>query len=285
MKRKRVKKKIALVDNGSVIPAATLDLRDIAKRLSEALGMLVDPVSMAHSDKVPREKIGGERAVLWRNYVAQSIVSGVQEIVVLPMFFGPSRALSYSLPRQFDKATKGAGTCSLKVAETLVRNSDPSDDQVARIASELIIEKLNTETNGERLPVVLVDHGSPSPETGRCRDLVRAQIEKLLGDQVESVTASSMERRKGSKYDFNEPLLENVLNDGLDTCHKAVCLSMMFLLPGKHAGEGGDIANIVSESEWVRAGKNVIQTDLIGRSDALIELLVSRFRRVIANEV
>ena len=52
-----------------------------------------------------------------------------------------------------------------------------------------------------------------------------------------AVEASSMERREGTEYDFNEPLLENLL--GSEGFEKDVVLSMLFISPGRHAGPGG----------------------------------------------
>ena len=56
-----------------------------------------------------------------------------------------------------------------------------------------------------------------------------------------------MERRDDPAYDFNEPLLERALaappyNAG------DVILAMAFVLPGRHAGEGGDVAPIVARA-------------------------------------
>ena len=52
------------------------------------------------------------------------------------------------------------------------------------------------------------------------------------------VIASSMERRSGAEYDFNEPLLESVLErPELDS----VIVSLLFFSEGRHAGPDGDI--------------------------------------------
>jgi len=276
-----LKKKIVLIDNGSLAPASVLRLRAIAERLSDKIGERVDPVSMAHSDKIEAEALGGERALLWKDYLEKARTSAPIDFVVLPLFFGPSRAVVRTLPAQFEAGIEAGDSSRLRVAETLVRHLDPNDDAIAKIASELIIQKLNTLAEGDVLPLVLVDHGSPNPKVGECRGLVAEQLTQILGERVESVSASSMERRIGESYDFNEPLLEKLLDRGLDTEANTLCLSLMFLSPGRHAGEGGDIANIVGESRWVKDGKSVIQTDLIGQSDALIDLLVERYRSVI----
>ena len=51
-----------------------------------------------------------------------------------------------------------------------------------------------------------------------------------------------MERRDGKQYEFNEPLLENILGSG--NFIKNVILAMLFISPGRHAGKDGDIDQI-----------------------------------------
>ena len=43
---------IALIDNGSLEPAATLNLRRVAAALTANVGVLVHPVSWKHSDRI-----------------------------------------------------------------------------------------------------------------------------------------------------------------------------------------------------------------------------------------
>ena len=72
-----------------------------------------------------------------------------------------------------------------------------------------------------------------------------------------------MERRPAAAYDFNEPTLERLLDgmaarlcdagggDGATDARPPahVIVAMMFMLPGKHAGAGGDVATIISTAE------------------------------------
>ena len=58
------------------------------------------------------------------------------------------------------------------------------------------------------------------------------------------VVDCSMERRPGNEYSFNDPLLENVFDQGgLDSGD--VVVAPAFLFPGNHAGEDGDLARIL----------------------------------------
>ncbi|MEM8952919.1 MAG: DUF1800 family protein, partial [Verrucomicrobiota bacterium] len=80
----------------------------------------------------------------------------------------------------------------------------------------------------------------------------------------------------GAEYDFNEPLLENLL--GTEGFEREVVLSMLFISPGRHAGPGGDIAEICEEAEAKHPGLRTAMTDLVASHDQLIEILVGRYR-------
>ena len=77
---------------------------------------------------------------------------------------------------------------------------------------------------------------------GHVATLVSQQLGAALGGM--EVTACAMERREGAEYDFNEPMLEAALQTGAGDA----IVALMFLGPGRHAGPGGDIADIVRTS-------------------------------------
>jgi len=56
-----------------------------------------------------------------------------------------------------------------------------------------------------------------------------------------------MERREGKQYDFNGPLLEQWLEQKVARGEKSAIVALMFFLPGRHAGDGGDIEQICFE--------------------------------------
>lgn len=60
-------------------------------------------------------------------------------------------------------------------------------------------------------------------------------------------------------------------------------LSLMFLLPGTHAGPQGDIDQIC-EAALDEAGvkRRVVKTRLVGELDGLVQLLVRRFAHALA---
>ena len=53
---------VLLVDNGSLQPAATLALRELAAKLSARLGHPVEPVSLLHSSGIDEKLLGGRPA-------------------------------------------------------------------------------------------------------------------------------------------------------------------------------------------------------------------------------
>jgi sirohydrochlorin ferrochelatase len=84
-----------------------------------------------------------------------------------------------------------------------------------------------------------------------------------------------MERREGSQYDFNEPLLETLLTtEGWR--ESQVVVGMLFLSPGRHAGPGGDIDSICKTAERQFPGLKTCMTQLVGIHPKIIELLQQR---------
>ena len=86
--------RILLVDNGSYEPAATLALRGLAKEVSFLMKKEVHPVSTMHSTKIDPAQLGGVPAVIFEGAVQQAKLDGIDEIVVIPLFIGPSRAIT-----------------------------------------------------------------------------------------------------------------------------------------------------------------------------------------------
>jgi hypothetical protein len=227
--------RIFLVDNGSYEPAATLALRGLAKEVGKLIGEEVHPVSTMHSTKIDPALLGGVPAVIFEGAVQQAKADGIDEIVVLPLFIGPSRAITEYLPKVFADAQPGA--MKLTVLQPLFGED-------GKELTGMLINNLNSTgwTKGSGT-VLLCDHGSPIPEVTACRNALAASLREELGLRPDELIACSMERREGAEYDFNEPLLEHALQDAKGD---AVIL-MLFLLPGRHAGPDGDVATIAKE--------------------------------------
>jgi hypothetical protein len=133
--------------------------------------------------------------------------------------------------------------------------------------------------------LVLVDHGSPIEQLSILRNTVTIQLQELLGDSVSTSTACSMERRAGEAYAFNDPLLETISFDTVskDTSLESLVVAMFFLLPGRHAGEGGDVDEILQDLVENAKIENFFKTDLIATHPLIYSILEDRVKSVLEN--
>ncbi len=268
-----------LVDNGSLEPAATLGLRAIAARLGEALGCAVAPVSMLHADAVPAERLEGRPAEIFKTALARRAEQGQTGFLVVPLFFGPSEAITVYLPKCVTVLQARFPRLRVRCAPCLVDLNAGADERMAA----MLEDRVRAAMAGLSGPptTVLVDHGSPVRAVGAVRDHLAAQLAARLGRAMSGVRAASMERRPGPEYDFNEPLLERVLDEsGMDT--GSVIVAMQFLLPGRHAGPDGDVARICTAARQ-RRGLRLVMTELVGSHPGLIPLLADRARQGMAS--
>lgn len=271
--------KILLVDNGSLEPAATFGLRDLARRLSEHVDREVWPVSLLHAHKVPPAELNGEPAVIVEDFLRAQLSAGETEFVILPLFFGPSRAISEYLPGIIAKLSAAHPALRVRVAPVLHRAgetalADMLDDRVRDVLTESF-------SRGEGVRVAMVDHGSPVREVASVRDEVAAQLASKLGDTVADVAPCSMERRVGSEYDFNEPLLATLLSRAPFNAGPVI-VAQLFLQPGRHAGDDGDIAKICREVEVTSSNLRIVRTAPLGTHPRLVALLAQRLNEVLA---
>ncbi len=256
--------RILLVDNGSYEPAATLGLRDLAKSVGILTKQEVRPVSTMHSTKIDPALLGGQPAVIFEQAVQQAKADDIDELVVLPLFIGPSRAITEYLPKVFADAQPGAMKLSIR---------QPLFGEDGCELTGMLAENLRSTgwTKGSGT-VLLCDHGSPIPEVTACRNALAASLRQELGLNPEELIACSMERREGAEYDFNEPLLE----DALQSAKGEAIILMLFLLPGRHAGPDGDVATIAKEH--APAGLRWKLSPLLGTHPALPSLIELRHR-------
>jgi len=254
--------RILLVDNGSYEPASTMALRGLAQEVSQLIGQEVRPVSTMHSSKIDSALLGGVPAVIFEGAVQQAKADGIDEIVVLPLFIGPSRAITEYLPKVFADAQPGAMKMSIR---------QPLFGEDGAELTGMLADNLRATgwTKGSGT-VLLCDHGSPIPEVTACRNALAASLRQELGLKPEELIACSMERREGAEYDFNEPLLE----DALQSAKGDAVILMLFLLPGRHAGGDGDVATIAKEH--APAGLRWKLSPLLGTHPALPALLFRR---------
>lgn len=227
--------RIILLDNGSLQPEATRQLRLLSAEVGRLLGTPVHPVSVLHSHKIDPALLDGQPAVIFEQAVRQAKADGIDELIVLPLFIGPSRAITEYLPKVFADAYPGE--MKLTIKPTLYGEHG---DGLRRILTENLHE---AGWDPDHDTILLCDHGSPAPDVTACRDTLARDLAKELDLPAERVIACSMERREGPEYAFNEPLLATALRG----CTGNVTILMLFVLPGRHAGPGGDVETIAKD--------------------------------------
>lgn len=272
---------IMLIDNGSYRPESTFSLRRIAQEVSEYSGHLVQPVSLLHSTKIKAEDLNGIPAEIFEPFVKKQYEKGVRDFVVLPLFFGHSAAIYEYLPQRLLAMQEKRTDLQMRIAPCMVDLTNPEDTLVAEVLAELVKEKI-TEQGLKQPAVTLVDHGTPRIAVNQVRNHLGKQLKALLAEEASVVEVSSMERREDEAYAFNEPLLENIL--GSEGFTKNVILSMLFISPGRHAGPGGDIAEICEEAEKKHKELKTYMSDLVATHQQLIPLLSKRLEQGLASE-
>lgn len=258
-----------LMDNGSLEPAATLGLRALATKLGERIGQRVAPISLLHSSAVPADKIGGTPAEILEPALERRLVAGRNDFLIVPLFFGPSGALTDYLPKRIVHLREKYPALTVRVAAPLFA---AGDDRLARILADQV-RSLGSASRR----VALVDHGSPAKAVTDVRNELSCQLAGLLGAGY-TVAPASMERREGAAYDFCEPLLERLLRSpGWNAGD--VIVAMQFLLPGRHAGPDGDVAEICRSAEAASNGAlHTTMTGLVAEHPLLVDILADRWR-------
>ena len=287
---------VVLVDNGSRRAESALALRESAEALSARLGgREVHAASLAYSDAVPPSALGGTRAQTLNQTLAALAARGAAGAVIVPLFLGPSESLRRALVACTEELVEaspiqgslpsGCRQFDLRVGACLVDEGAPDDARVARALASHVLRVARRERLSQPLRVVLCDHGTPSRRVNAVRERLAAELRAVLGRRADSVTSASMERREGAAYDFNEPLLERCL--AAPPCDAGdVILAMAFVLPGRHAGEGGDVARIVQSAQRhaTRAPLRVHFTPPLASHSSVISVLADRVREAEAAE-
>lgn len=266
---------ILLVDNGSLRPESVLNLRQLAAELSERSGLRVEPASLLHSSKIEPERLEGVAAVNFERRVRLGLEAGERSFTVLPFFFGPSAAITdYMVERvAYRREQHGA----FAVDRTAFLGGEEDRPDVAGLVDVLVerVQEVMVETGWPRPRVALVDHGSPRLAVTRVRDRLAEALERALGEAVSAVAPCSMERRPGPEFAFNEPLLEDLLvSPGWNEA--PVIVAMQFLSPGRHAGPGGDVAQICERAKELCPRLRTRMTGLVGDHPQMVSLLLER---------
>jgi sirohydrochlorin ferrochelatase len=252
-----------------------MSLRRVAKPLAERLDCEVRAVSLLHSSKVPADTLGGDPAQLLESSLVGFFAQNPGgRAILLPLFFGPSAALTDYVPARIKAVRERFPGAQIDMAPWLVDIGSP-DRRMAGILADRVRELIRSDA-WSRPQVILVDHGSPQPAVAAVRNHLGAQVRDELGDEVAGLTVASMERRDGDAYAFNDPLLATALATAPSNQGNVV-IALQFLSPGRHAGAGGDIAEICDAAEQAQSGLTTRMTETIATDVRLVDLLVERF--------
>jgi sirohydrochlorin ferrochelatase len=270
---------IMLVDNGSKRADATLALRRLSRALAADLGVPVHPVSLAHSSKVPAAALDGTPADTLEPFLLRQAEQGARDFLAVPLFFGPSRALTKLIPEIVEQLNARDYSLQLRVAEPLCP-LPAGEPRLAAILDRAIRDSLaRFQTPGPSAPVaLLVDHGSPIPEVTAVRNWLAARLESLSQGEYRIIEAA-MERRPGPEYAFNGLLLEEALERiASEQGTTRLVIAMQFIGPGRHAGRGGDVETICRQAQSRHPGLDIAISRLVGEDDGLIAILADRAR-------
>jgi sirohydrochlorin ferrochelatase len=269
-----------LFDNGSLRAASTLNLRMIARALASEIAAPVRAVSLLHSSAVAAADLHGERAELLEPALQSWLTTEPRgAAVLLPLFFGPSAALTDYVPERLAAIAGKFPEARLELARCMIDAGEP-DERVALALAEAARSVIARERLTGEAKVIVVDHGSPQRGVAAIRDHLGEQVRRLLGTEVSAVGVASMERRPGPEYAFSDPLLAERLRmppfDAGD-----VVLALQFLSPGRHASAGGDIAEICATAQRERAGLRTWMSPTIGTDPRVISVLAGRYREAV----
>lgn len=278
---------VALIDNGSLQPAAHRRLRVLAAELSARAGVPVHAVSWKHSDRIRPSAFAGPaphppavplqpdgRAWTLEPWVRAQYAAGECELVFVPFFISAQGAIGSALRDDLVALQRSLGKFDFRFAGGLA-----TGDALVRIAAAQVRALVATREL-TRPPVIVVDHGGPSAKSARVRDAVAARMAALLGGEVGPLAAASLE---GAEYAHNRPLFADQLSaPGFD--RGDVVVAPLFLAAGRHAGPRGDLAQIA------RAAEDRLQTPplrchfagLIGAHPLVAETLADELRAVLA---
>jgi uroporphyrin-III C-methyltransferase len=241
--------KYALIDNGSLAPASTLNLRRMAAEIGVWTGVPIDPVSWKHSDRIASAELGGMPAETIRAWFERQRRSGAREFRFVPFFISPQGAIGSALRRDLEGLAAELGgafdfTSGLDKAVPVILASNIRDAIAQARHPTAPAALAGAAPPPPPWPVVIVDHGGPSRHSAVLRDQIVSEVAALLGDGAGSITGASMESPEGLEFAFNRPLLSEALGALAASGATDAIIAPLFLSPGRHAGPDGDLAQI-----------------------------------------
>ncbi|PTX92489.1 CbiX/SirB N-terminal domain-containing protein [Opitutus sp. ER46] len=260
----------ALIDNGSLEPAAHRNLRAVATAVARRTGVPVQAVSWKHSDRIPAASLSHEPAAVLDSWLRAQLARGERDFVFLPFFVSPQGAIGSRLQRDLERLQR-EHPFRFQLAASLADQG---------VLAPVIADRIRTTvraTHLERPPVIVVDHGGPSRASAALRNALAGQIQDLLGAEIGPLAAASME---GAEHPHNRPLFADVLA-APEFDHGDVVIAPLFLAPGRHAGPRGDLVEIATAAEdrLTAAPLRCHFTELIGSHSLITEALADALQQ------
>ena len=261
-----------LVDNGSLRPEAIFSLHRVANRLSRACDLEVLPLGLLHSNKIMPTELNGSLAETVGTFLSGSRAKNERDILVLPLFLGPSLGITKWLVEKLDIWRSGHPARRYRILDCLYQEQDTRLAEA--LASE--VEKVIQVKVLSFPHIAMVDHGTPVPEVNKVRESVGSDLYSIVGSKISAFSTCSMERREGDEYSFNEPLLEDLLMDwGKDGVIEVV-VTLFFLSPGRHAGPNGDLFEICERVSRQFPNMKIFLTDPLAEHEYVFNILKDR---------
>jgi sirohydrochlorin ferrochelatase len=255
---------VALVDNGSLEPAAHLHLRAAAAALGQRCGTTVHAVSWKHSDRIAASALGDTPAWTLPTFIRRMVALGQREYVFVPFFISAQGAVGSALHLELEQLQQE----EIAFDFTLTPGLSSADTLGAILADNIGHTRAARDLRAPA--VIIVDHGGPSATSAHLRDQVTERVRSLLGDSVSRVTAASMEGQ-------HPPLLATQLR-ARGCAGEEVIVASLFLSPGRHAGPGGDLDQICAASP-----ARCHRTALAGSHPLILDTLASALERALPN--
>ena len=258
-----------LVDNGSLRPEAVFSLRRVAEKLSVETDFEVLPVSLLHSNKIKSCDLQDVKAETIGTFLSSQRGKQEKALLILPLFLGPSLGITEWLVTKLDEWKKEESDRSYHILDCL--HADGDHRLAMALAGEIngLIERKSL----SEPRVAMVDHGTPIHEVNRVREQVGASLCKILNYSDSGFSTCSMERRDGDLYSFNEPLLEGLLMKWGKEGVREVVVALFFLLSGRHAGKGGDLAKICENASSLFPQMKIYQTNPMAEHEIVFGIL------------
>lgn len=262
---------VALIDNGSLEPAAHRNLRAVAAGISARSEVQVHAVSWKHSDRIAPEQLDDTPAWTLAPFVRSMVALGQREFVFIPFFVSAQGAIGSALCTTLQSLQSELASS----APDLAPGTQPfdftfTDGLAARgVIPTIVADRIRATISARNLrqpPVVVVDHGGPSAASAQLRDSLTATLREQLEREVGPISAASMEG-------IHPPLLADHLASPT-LADRDVVVAMLFLSPGRHAGTEGDVAVIATSAIGARAHL----TGLIGDHPEVINTLAAALR-------